>query len=287
MAALGLLPSLTGCFRVTRAVQKSHPPAAVYTTSLDQILKETQDRYDAIKTMNASVEIVASTGGDKQGKVVEYTALSGYVLMRKPSDLRVILFLPIAHLRAMDMVTDGTTFKLSIPPKNRFITGTNAAEPKSKNPLENLRPNVFSDSLMILPQQKGELVALTSDERIYRPASNPKDLIAEPTYELSFHRAVPGRTELKTQRVVHIGRGTMLPFQQDIYDKSGQLDTQAIYEKYEKFGDVEFPSKITIRRPKDQLSLVLTINKLAVNQTLEDDQFELNPPENVKVEQLP
>lgn len=287
MAALGLLPSLTGCFRVTRAVQKSHPPAAVFTTSLDQILKETQDRYDAIKTMNASVEIVASTGGDKQGKVVEYTALSGYVLMRKPEDLRVILFLPIAHLRAVDMVTDGKIFKLSIPPKNRFITGTNAAEPKSKNPLENLRPNVFSDSLIIKPQQEGELVALTSDERIYRPIANPKDLIAEPTYELSFLRGVPGKTELKTQRVVHIGRGTMLPFQQDIYDRNGQLETQAVYEKYEKFGDVEFPSKITIRRPKDQLSLTVTVNKLAVNQTLEDDQFELNPPENVKVEQLP
>jgi len=284
---MSVLPALTGCLRVTRAVQKSHPPAAVFTTSLDQILRETQDRYDSIKSLNASVEIVASTGGDKQGKVVQYTALSGYVLERKPNDLRVILFLPIAHLRAMDMVTDGTTFKLSIPPKDRFMTGTNAAEPHSKNSLENLRPNVFSDSLFIKPQQEGELVALTSDERVYRPASNPKDLIAEPTYELSFLRAVPGHSELKTQRVVHIGRGTMLPFQQDIYDKNGQLDTQALYENYETFGGVQFPAKITIRRPKDQLSLVLTINKLTVNQTLEDDQFELKPPANVKVEQLP
>lgn len=282
-----MLPALTGCFRVTRAVQRSHPPAAVFSTSLDQILHETQDRYDQIKSLNASVEIVASTGGDKQGKVVEYTALSGYILMRKPADLRVILFLPIAHLRAMDMVTDGTIFKLSVPPKSRFLTGTNAAEPHSKNSLENLRPNVFSDSLLVRPQQPGELVSLTADERIYRPASDPKDLIAEPTYELSFHTLVPGGTELKTSRVVHIGRGTMLPFQQDIYDKNGQLDTQASYQNYEKFGDVQFPAKITIRRPKDQLSLVLTINKLAVNTKLEDDQFELNPPANVKVEQLP
>lgn len=282
-----VLPALTGCFRVTRAVQRSHPPAAVFSTSLDQILKETQDRYDQVKTLNASVEVIASTGGDKQGKVVEYTALSGYILLRKPGDLRVILFLPIAHLRAMDMVTNGVTFKLSVPPKNRFMTGTNAAEPHSKNSLENLRPNVFSDSLVIKPQQPGELVSLTSDERIYRPASNPKDLIAEPTYELSFHTLVPGGTELKTLRVVHIGRGTMLPFQQDIYDKAGQLDTQALYENYETFGGVQFPAKITIRRPKDQLSLVLKINKLAVNTPLEDDQFELNPPSNVKVEQLP
>lgn len=257
------------------------------STTLDSLLKTTNQRYDAIKTMNASVEMVASTGGDKEGKVVEYTALSGYILMRKPGDLRVILFLPIAHIKAVDMVTDGKIFKLSIPPKSRFITGTNAAEPNSKNSLENLRPNVFSDSLMIQGPAEGQFVSLTSDERLYRPAENKKDLIAEPTYEMSFHTPVPNSQELKTTRTVHIGRSNLLPFQQDIYDAKGQLDTQAMYESYEKFGDVEFPAKITIRKPKDQLQLVLTITKLTTNQTLENDQFELNPPEGVKVEQLP
>lgn len=257
------------------------------TASLDQLMQITKDRYNAIQSLNASVQIVASTGGGKEGSVTEYTALGGYILIRKPSDLRVILFLPIAHLRAIDMVTNGTTFNMSIPPKNRFITGTNAAEPNSKNPLENLRPGVFFDSLMIKPLGDGQLASLTADEREYQPDPKKKYVIEEPTYELSFHQPVLGSVELKTLRTVHFGRSTMLPFQQDIYDSKGQLATQATYENYQRFGDVTFPQKITIRRPQDQLSLVLTVTKLIANQKMEDDQFQLKVPDNVKVEQLP
>jgi outer membrane lipoprotein-sorting protein len=39
--------------------------------------------------------------------------------------------------------------------------------------------------------------------------------------------------------------------------------------------------KIEIKRPAQQLGLVITITKLAVNQKLDDDQFELNFPESV------
>lgn len=285
--ATAFIPALTGCFRVTRAVQRSHPPAVVRSESLDVLVRETKARYDAFQSMNASVDMIAATGGAKVGKVTEYTAFGGYILMRKPSDLRVILFVPIAHVRAVDMVTDGTTFKMSIPPKNRFIEGSNTLTQRSKNPLENLRPGVFFDSLFIQGPQSGQLVSVTADERTYRPDPKKRDLIAEPTYEMSYHQRVPNSDELKTLRTIHIGRGTMLPFQQDLYDANGQLDTEVTYENYQQFGDLQFPTKIVIRRPQDQLQLTLEITKLTTNQKLEDDQFELNPPSGVKIEELP
>lgn len=277
---------LTGCLRVTRSVQKSHPPAVVKSESLDALVREVTARYDAFQSMNASVEMTAATGGEKEGKVTEYTAFGGYILMRKPLDLRVILFLPIAHVRAVDMVTDGKTFKMSIPPKSRFITGSNVLSTRSKNPLENLRPGVFFDSLFIQGPQPGQLVSVTADERTYRPEENKHDLITEPTYELSYHQVTNGN-ELKTLRTIHIGRGTMLPFEQDLYSADGQLETQATYSSYQQFGDLQFPTTIVIRRPQDQLQLTLKITKLTTNQKLEDDQFELNPPAGTKVEQLP
>ncbi len=131
------------------------------------------------------------------------------------------------------------------------------------------------------------MVSVTADDRVYQPDPLKKYFVQEPTYELSFHQPVENSVELKTLRTVHLGRSTLLPFQQDIYDAEGQLDTQTTYENYQKFGDVEFPSKIVIRRPKDQLSLTLTITKMTANQALGDEQFELKIPDNVKVEKLP
>jgi outer membrane lipoprotein-sorting protein len=287
-----LLPLLTGCFKTTHAVQKTHPPSQVLTTSLDQLVKQTNARYDAIHTMTATVEIAASTGGAKEGSVTQYTAFSGHILLRKPDDLRVVLLLPIVRSLALDMASDGENFKMAIPPRSRYITGTDKVTKRSKNPLENLRPSVFFDSLMVRGLEKGQLVSVTADERIYQPDPMKKYLVQEPTYEMSFHEPATSDggdrgVELKTLRTVHIGRASLLPFQQDIYDAQGQLETQALYENYQKFGDTEFPAKITIRRPKDQLSMTVTISKLAVNQSLDDEQFEISFPTGAKVETLP
>ena len=45
---------------------------------------------------------------------------------------------------------------------------------------------------------------------------------------------------LQAQRVMHISRVTMLPYQQDIYDDNGQVVTQATYENYQKYGGSSF-----------------------------------------------
>ncbi|WP_263411113.1 LolA-like protein [Terriglobus tenax] len=284
---LGAVLLTSGCFRHTYRVQKAAPVANVKTATLDELVGQIQGRFDSVKTMNASVEIVASTGGAKQGKVTVYTAFSGYILLRKPEDLRVLLLLPVVHTRAIDMVTDGTTFKMLIPPKNRAITGSNELATPSKNPLENLRPAVFYDSLMIKGVQPKELVALTSDERVYQPDPKKKDIVSEPDYDVSLYTQKNGGAELETRRVIHIGRSTMLPYAQDIYDNEGRVVTRATYENYQKFGDIDFPTKVTIDRPLDELKIEMTLTKVAPNQEMENDQFELTIPANAQVQKLP
>lgn len=255
--------------------------------SLEQLLQQTNQRFDHVQTMNASIDIQVSKGGGKEGKVTDYSAFPGYLLLRKPGDLRVLLFTPVGHVQAIDMVTDGKTFTMHIPPRNRAITGTNAVSAPSSNSLENLRPAVFFDSLLIRGTGKEDLASQTSDERIYQPDPTRKYVVDEPEYDLGIFRQVAASPELKVQRVVHIGRATLLPYQQDIYDEKGQLVTVTNYEEYQKFGDELFPSVISIQRPLDQLRLKLTIKKLTTNQTLEDDQFQLKLPANTQIEKLP
>ena len=267
---------------------QTHPPAQVLSSTLDALVKKTTDRYASIRTLNARVDVTAATGGGKEGKVTEYTSFSAYILLRKPDDLHFIGFLPVVGSKMIDMVTDGKSFTVVIPPRNRAITGTNVLNTPSSNPLENLRPAVFSDSLLIRSALPEDLVSLTSDERIYQPDPSRKYVVDEPEYDVGIFRTVTNSSELKTQRVIHIGRSTLLPYQQDIYNERGQLVTVASYDNYKLFGQTTFPSRITIQRPLDQLRLTLNISQLAINQALEDDQFEVpNIPASYQIQRLP
>ncbi len=265
----------------------THPPSQVLNASLDQLVQSTTQRFDHVNTLKASISIAVSKGGGKEGTVTDYAAFPGYLLLRKPGDLRVLLFTPIGHVQAVDMVTDGTTFTMHIPPRNKAITGSNAISEPSSNSLENLRPAVFFDSFLIRSARPDELVSVTSDDRIYQPDPTKKYVEDEPEYDLGIYRQVAGSQELKPQRLVHIGRATLMPYQQDTYDEKGQLVTVANYENYQKFGDELFPSIITIDRPLDHLRMKLVITKLLVNQSLENDQFELKIPKDTQVQKLP
>lgn len=280
-----LAPALTGCLTRTHTVRRTRPVAVVQNATLDQLLTRMSSQYEAIQTMNASVEIAASTGGAHSGEVREHTSLRGYIFIRKPEELRVLLQLPVIGSKALDMVSDGKSFKLLIPPRGRAIEGTNEVADPSKNGLENLRPYVFLDSLLVRKLSSDQVVLLTQDVRVIEPADKKKDLIEEPDYDIEI--VAPPQDHIShTERVVHVSRADLLPYQQDIYDASGRVATRATYSGYKKYGDIEFPSVIVITRPLDEYSLTVTITKIAFNEKLEDDQFELKIPENIPVQHV-
>jgi len=285
MAILGLAPALTGCLTHTRIVPKTRPADVVLNAELVDLLKQVDVRFNAVQTMNASVEIVATTGGGRQGKETQYPSFSGYIFLRKPQDLRVLLRVPFLGSVALDMVSDGKTWKLWVPKRNLAMTGTSEVTKPSTNGLENLRPAVIFDSVLIHGLGPDQVVSLTQDTRVIANEKNAKDLIEEPDYDLEFLEQPKGQTA-HTVRVIHISRANLLPYQQDIYGPDGTVVTRALYSNYQKFGDQPFPMKIEIRRPQDQYTLTITITKLTLNQKLEDDQFELQIPDNVPIKKM-
>jgi outer membrane lipoprotein-sorting protein len=280
-----LAPALTGCLTHIRAVPKTRPAEVVISATLDQLLSQVETRFNAIQTINATVEIVASEGGARQGQIKEFPSFSGYIFLRKPEDLRVLMRLPVLGSQALDMVSDGKTWKLWIPPKKVAMTGTSEAADSSQHGLESLRPKVIFDSLMVRGLAPDQVVDLTQDSRVLPDPQDKKQLIEEPDYELTILEPPQGKIA-HTLRVIHIGRSTLLPYQQDIYDQNGHVLTQAFYSNYQSFGDIQFPMKIEIKRPQDQYGLAITITKLTLNQKLDDDQFELKFPEGVPVKRM-
>lgn len=285
LGIVGVLPALTGCLTHTRYVPKTRVADVIISTSLDSMAKQIVSRYESMQTFNASVEISATTGGGLQGKEVQYTSFAGYILMRKPEFLRVLLLVPVVRTQALDMVSDGKNFKLLIPPRHRAIVGSNTVTTPSKNGLENLRPDVFFDSMFIQGPDQGQLISMTTDIRVIESGKKKKDLIEEPAYALQILDKPDDQT-VRTLRVIHINSTDLLPYQQDIYDTNGQVVTKAHYSNYQFYGNTPYPSNIIIERPRDHYSLTVNITKLTLNSKLDDDQFELKIPENIPVETL-
>jgi hypothetical protein len=277
---VALAPALTGCLTHIRTVPKTHPAEVVMNATLDQLLAQVETRFNQVQSLTATVEIVASEGGSRQGQVIEHPSFSGYIFLRKPEDLRVLLRVPVLGSQALDMVSDGKTWKLWAPPRHIAMTGTSQVADASQHGLESLRPKIIFDSLLVRDVDSDQIVVLTQDSRVLPDPKNKKELMEEPDYELSILEQPHGNTA-HTLRVIHIGRSNLLPYQQDIYDRYGNIVTQATYSDYQTFGDIQFPMKIEIKRPQDQFGLAITITKLTPNQKLEDDQFDLKFPEGV------
>jgi hypothetical protein len=281
-----LLPVLSGCFTHTRTVKQAKMPAVVLTATANELVQSVNTQCQAINSLSATVEFRASEGGPRKGKERTYTSFSGYILLRKPEAVRVIGLVPVLHTRAFDMASDGSDFKLLIYyPHDHVIEGSNTLTKESSNPVENLRPKIFFDSLLINCIQSDDLVTLTTDTET-KMDPQTKQLSLDPQYDLTIARRKPDSQELIPERVIHFTRTDLNTVQEDIYDQKGAIQTTAIYGPLQRFGPHLFPGTITIKRPLEEFQIVITVQKVNVNLTLTDDQFEIKIPEGTPVRKL-
>lgn len=281
-----MLPALSGCFVHVRRVPRARMPKSILSASAAQLSALINQRYDQIHSMSAQVSFQATEGGMLKGKEKTYASFSGYVLLRKPADIRVIGFLPVIHSQAFDMASDGTNFTMIIPPKNKAIVGTNQVTEKSKNPLENLRPNIFFDSLLIQAIAPSDLVVLTADTKtVVGPKHKHIDIL--PEYQLTILRRKSADSNvLVPERVIHFNRTTLQPYEEDIYDAQGSVETEATFGPLKIFNGQEFPSYVTIHRPLQEYQILVTFEKIHFNLKLKDDQFQVKIPKGMPVKNL-
>ncbi len=260
-------------------------PSVVMSADVQQLVSNINKQYDAIQSLSATVEFQASVGGAQKGKITDYTSFRGYIRLRKPEMLRVLGLLPVLSTRAFDLASDGSTFKLWIPHENKAIEGSNTVGKPSAKPLENMRPYIFFDSLLIHSIGTEDLLSLTTDTNT---VLDPKEkrLLLQPEYAIGVFRREADSNLLVPERVIHVSRTDLLPSGEDIYDKEGNIQTQAVYGPYQAFGDFRFPGSITIKRPLEEYQIVITFKEVTVNQPLEDNQFQLKIPDGTQIQKL-
>jgi hypothetical protein len=287
-AALALPVLLSGCLVTRRKLPVPKAPAVLQYATPDQLVKQLNDGWGALQTLNATVEMKATVTHTAKGESSEYPSIRGIILLKKPSMLRVYGRVPVVGTRLFDMTSDGKEFTLWVPSKNEAIEGpATESQTKSANQFENMRPGFFFDSMVVRGLDPGDEVYLTSDTDTIEDASK-KHLLLVPEYLLNIVHRNPVSQKLAPVRVIHFRREDLLPHQQDLYDEQGTLRTQVFYGAYGDYGNSKYPTTITIKRPVEELQFTLTLEKLTENAPLpeEDFQFKTQMPSDTKIRRL-
>ena len=239
----------------------------------------------SVQTVNATVDIDTTVGGEKKGKVTEYQQIRGYILAQKPKMLRMIGLLPIVRNRAFDMVSDGDKFELAIPPKNRFIVGNAQVTTKSQNSLENLRPQVIYEALFIpAVDDKDEIVVVEEGVQQVEDTKEHK-MVNQPNYHLLVLRR-GSHDDWHLYRKIYFSRADLEPYRQSIYNDEGAMVTDAMYSGAKVYEGVRFPSLIEIERPLEEYNITIKMLKLTMNAPLKPEQFKLEVPTGATVTEL-
>ena len=125
---------LSGCLFHSRKVERKMSTAPLRTATQADLINYINEQAKKVQSMQATVDIDTSVGGEQKGTVTDYKQIRGYVLARKPLMLRMIGLMPIVRNKAFDMVSNGQNFKVLIPPKNRFVEGRNDYVSPNKQP---------------------------------------------------------------------------------------------------------------------------------------------------------
>ena len=141
-----------GCGGGTKVSTKTVVPAAAKPVIKDATKEELLDKYNQIalgvKTVNTTVELKPTAGSRYSGVIEEYHEVKAFLLAARPASVRMIGQAPVIGTTVFDMASDGETFRVSIPSKNKFLVGQVATERNSSKPIENLRPQHLLEALL-------------------------------------------------------------------------------------------------------------------------------------------
>ena len=286
-AALVLLLFLSGCslLPTKRHLPVPIAPANVQAATPEELIDQVNRRWAGFQNLTATVDIKATLLKAQEGLATDYPTVRGFIVMEKPNRLRVVG--QYLGVRVFNMASDGDTFTLLIPPKNKAIQGPNSVTKKSDNQFENLRPKFFFDAMIVRGVEPEDYFTETSDTETIEDAAK-KHLYSMPEYVLNITRHAPsGSRRDKPVRVITFHRDDLLPSNQDLYDDQGNLESQVSYSNYVSFGESSYPTRVVIKRPLEGIQIVLTVEKVVNNQkALPTDEFTIQIPPGTMIQHL-
>jgi outer membrane lipoprotein-sorting protein len=272
------------------AVSKKHTiPASeirpAKEASEQDLLAAYERLAEAVRSINASVELIPTAGSAYSGVIEQYHEVQGFILAQKPESIRVIGQAPLISKNIFDMVSDGKTFRIYIPSKNQFIVGPTNLERTAQKPIENLRPQHLLDALFwpaisnrstVLFEEFDEPPARYYVLTLFRGGENPTI-----DRKLWFDRS-----DLSLARIEVYGDAGRVVSDVHLSDWQPGGAGSAATDRNSGEAEPVYPRHIVLNRPHDNYQLEIRITKLTLNEPISADRFQLAQPAGAELIQL-
>ena len=264
---------LGGCAVSKKKVAVPAATQPAQTAAKSQLVALYNREASAVNTLNAAVRLSPTAGSALSGVIEQYHDVNGYILAARPASIRVIGQAPVVAKDIFDMASDGQTFRIYIPSKNKFIVGPTNLHRTAAKPIENLRPQHLFEALIWSPIPENEIVLLEE-----------ADALPSRYYVLTL--ASNGSEGWTLDRKIWFDRSDLQIARIQIYRPGGELVSDIRPSRWQPIGAVNYPKEILLARPADEYQLDIQITQLTLNQPISPDKFQLAQPPGTDLVQL-
>jgi hypothetical protein len=282
---------LTGCIRVK--TEDSTPTALKAEEATQDQLKAEVGRFARVDSMRAFMDLKFEDNSFAQfGSKEVYRSADGEIVVQRPASILLKVKVPVLKTDVAQMTSDGDSFRVAVLQDGgsgkfkRFVKGSNQADysPLHKelglensdsqvrqnvNAFANLRPQHFTDALLVRPIDPQHLYARSTifqiEEDQGQPKKSPLRIVNRPYYLLDeFVRGADG--QMKISRRFWFDRvGRIRLARQQIFDARGEIETDIVYGREGTLagtGDYNnLPLQIVVSRPQERYAMKLTYQR--------------------------
>jgi hypothetical protein len=271
------------------------PVLPVKDATTDELMSEV-NRLANVRSIRGKLDIqFLDTSFAESGIAEKYRTADGTVTLQRPAQIYLQIQGPFS-VDIAQMTSDGAHFEVAVlkgdDKYRRFLRGTNSAgyrrmpvsedvdphghdgknremaEQHAVSVLSNLRPQHFTDALLIRPiPSRAESGYIYSQSEVYREETDSRPQAKRGSrvvrgYYVLEELAPDGPTGARLIRRFWFDRVDKIHLARlQTYEDGGKLVTDVTYSDLKAFGDggrVQLPSHIELERPQDKYKLSLT-----------------------------
>ena len=269
MLAVGLF---SGCISHTVDLPKDQILLPADSMSKPQLLERLKERSMAVQTMVIQQSTLKPSRMISGEAIKDYADVTGKIAVERPSHLRLEIEKVITLAQ---MVSDEKVYKVYVNQKGKFGVGDVSAPSQGAEFPYNLRPTHILDALFVDGEQFMGKPGIDAFVR--------EDTLSQPDGVHSYYIILFGKSggvsleELWFDRTV----GVMEVVRKKTYLPDGKVEADILYSDYGIFNSIPFPRKIFIKRPIENYSLEVNIERMELNKPVDASMFVLNRPTGV------
>ena len=239
--------ALSSCVVRRRLITRKGAKAApvLLTSDKQTLIARIAREYQAIHDFSATVDMMPALGSAEKSKITEYKDVRGYILFRKPADIRT--HRPVSR-GAQQGLRHGLD-RRQFPPLPPLQQPLHRGPQRDRPPIPRTRSRTCGHSTSSKPcwcspcepDEKPDFENFTDEDNA--------------AYILHFMHILPDG-EIIPHRTIWFNRLDLHLARQLVFDPAGNILTDARYSDWQTYSGVPFPKQIDIDRPQDEYGVV-------------------------------